>query len=194
MTRPKKSPGAGRRDFLKRGALAGAAALASPGATLAEPSPSLAHFAESAVRAYKVALTPPMAPVVLVADGMLQEDPIPDRARLSIPKLTMPTLPQADSAAVAEVARLLVGAESPVLIADRLARTPAAMPLLVDLAETLQAAVIDRGGRMNFPSRHPTKRRAARRVRAWVPTRFHSPGSWRTFARRAARCRLTRRK
>ena len=29
------------------------------------------------------------------------------------------------------------------------------MKLLVELAETLQAAVIDQGSRMNFPSRHP---------------------------------------
>src|SRR6202167_2956590 len=29
---------------------------------------SLQHFAESAVRAYKIAMTPPMAPVLLVAD------------------------------------------------------------------------------------------------------------------------------
>jgi acetolactate synthase I/II/III large subunit len=115
---------------------------------------SLTHFAESAVRAYKVALTPPMAPVVLVADGVLQEDPIPDRGKLSIPKLTMPVPPQGDSGAVAEVARLLVSAANPVLIADRLARTPAAMPLLIELAEALQAAVIDKGGRMNFPTRH----------------------------------------
>ena len=41
------------------------------------------------------------------------------------------------------------------LVADRLARTPAAMPLLIELAETLQASVIDQGGRMNFPSLHP---------------------------------------
>ena len=115
---------------------------------------SLTHFAESAVRAYKVALTPPMAPVVLVADGVLQEDPIADRGKLSIPKLAMPVPPQGDSGAVAEVARLLVGAANPVLIADRLARTPAAMPLLIELAEALQAAVIDKGGRMNFPTRH----------------------------------------
>ncbi len=115
---------------------------------------SLTHFAESAVRAYKVAMTPPMAPVVLVVDGMLQEGAL-DRTTLSIPKLTMPALPQGDSGAVAELARLLVGAENPVLIADRLARTPAAMPLLVELAEILQAAVIEKGGRMNFPSHHP---------------------------------------
>src|SRR5689334_9833175 len=35
---------------------------------------SLTHFAESAVRAYRLALTPPMAPIVLVLDGVLQED------------------------------------------------------------------------------------------------------------------------
>ncbi len=35
---------------------------------------SLTHFAESAVRAYKIAMTPPMSPIVLVADGDLQED------------------------------------------------------------------------------------------------------------------------
>ena len=41
------------------------------------------------------------------------------------------------------------------IIADRAARTPAGMKYLVELAETLQAPVIDQGGRMNFPSRHP---------------------------------------
>ena len=39
---------------------------------------SLQHFAESAVRAYKIAMTPPTLPVLLVADAELQEDPIPD--------------------------------------------------------------------------------------------------------------------
>ena len=41
------------------------------------------------------------------------------------------------------------------IIADRAARTPAGMTLLVELAEALQAPVIDQGGRMNFPTRHP---------------------------------------
>src|SRR6266481_8501893 len=49
---------------------------------------SLDHFAESAVRAYKIAMTPPMAPVLLVADGELQEGAIPDDAKFHIPKLT----------------------------------------------------------------------------------------------------------
>jgi thiamine pyrophosphate-dependent acetolactate synthase large subunit-like protein len=116
---------------------------------------SLTHFAESAVRAYQVALTPPMAPVVLVLDGGLQEHPLLKSERLPIPKLSMPAPPQGERGAVEEAARLLVAAEHPVLVADRLARTPQGMTLLVELAETLQAAVIDQGSRMNFPSRHP---------------------------------------
>jgi acetolactate synthase-1/2/3 large subunit len=118
---------------------------------------SLPHFAESAVRAYKISMTPPMMPVLLVIDGGLQEDPIsPEvQGRLRIPKLTLASPPQGDAGAVAEAARLLVGAQNPVIVADRLARTPAGMARLIELAETLQAAVVDQGGRMNFPSRHP---------------------------------------
>lgn len=116
---------------------------------------SLGHFAESAVRAYKVAMTPPMAPVVLVLDGHLQEGPIARDAALRVPKLTIPVPPQGESGAVEEAARMLVDAEYPLLVADRLARTPRGMELFVELAETLQAAVIDRGSRLNFPTRHP---------------------------------------
>ena len=118
---------------------------------------SLPHFAESAVRAYKIAMTPPMMPVVVVIDGGLQEDPIPTEvaSRLRVPKLTVATPPQGDSGAVAEAARLLVNAQNPVIVADRLARTPAGIANLVELAEVLQAPVIDQHGRMNFPSGHP---------------------------------------
>jgi acetolactate synthase-1/2/3 large subunit len=116
---------------------------------------SLAHFAESAVRAYKIAMTPPMGPVVLVADSGLQETPVADNATLRAPKLTLPAPPQGDAGAVAELARLLVAAEYPVLVADRAVQTPAGMAALVELAETLQAVVVDQGGRLNFPSRHP---------------------------------------
>src|SRR5436190_2024559 len=106
---------------------------------------SLPHFAESAVRAYKIAMTPPMMPVMVVIDGGLQEDPIPTESasRLRVPKLTVATPPQGDSGAVAEAARLLVNAQNPVIVADRAARTPAGIARLVELAETLQAPVID---------------------------------------------------
>jgi acetolactate synthase-1/2/3 large subunit len=119
-----------------------------------QPS-SLQHFAESAVRAYKVATTPPMAPVLLSLDAELQENPIADPEGLTIPKLAKVTAPQGDSAAVAEAAKLLVAAQNPVLIADRMARTPAGLARLVELAETLQCPVIDMAGRLNFPTLHP---------------------------------------
>jgi thiamine pyrophosphate-dependent acetolactate synthase large subunit-like protein len=116
---------------------------------------SLEHFAESAVRAYTLAATPPMGPVLIVADSELQERPLAADFKLRIPKATPSAPPQADMAAVAEVATLLVAAEMPVIVADRAARTPAGLASLIELAEALHAAVIDQGGRMNFPSRHP---------------------------------------
>ena len=79
---------------------------------------SLGHFAESSVRAYKIAMTPPHAPVVLVADAMLQEEPMPDadRTRLRVPTLSRALPPIGDSGAVGELARMLVAAENPVII------------------------------------------------------------------------------
>jgi len=116
---------------------------------------SLDHFAESAVRAYKIATTPPMAPVLLVADGELQEGAIPDDAKFHIPKLTHAMPPQGDSGSVAEAARMLVAAENPVILLERTARTADGLQYTVELAEILQAPVVDLAARMNFPSQHP---------------------------------------
>jgi acetolactate synthase I/II/III large subunit len=118
---------------------------------------SLSHFAESSVRAYKIAMTPPYEPVVIVADQTLQEEPMPaeDRRTARIPKLSLSTPPAGDSGAVAEAAKMLVEAENPILVAGRAARTANGLKLLVELAETLQAPVQDRHFRMNFPNRHP---------------------------------------
>ncbi|MDH4063975.1 MAG: thiamine pyrophosphate-binding protein [Acidobacteriota bacterium] len=122
---------------------------------------SLPHFAESAMRAYMIATTPPYGPVVLVADAVLQEEAIPeaDRSRLRVPKLTPATPPAADAGAVAELAQMLVAAENPRIITGRPARTPQGLARLVELAELLQAPVQDMRFpmRMNFPSRHPLK-------------------------------------
>src|SRR5205814_1838007 len=51
--------------------------------------------------------------------------------------------------------------ENPVIIASRCARTPAGMTLLVELAEALQAGIVDQHRRMNFPTRHPLNGGAA---------------------------------
>jgi acetolactate synthase I/II/III large subunit len=113
---------------------------------------SLQHFAESAVRAYKVATTLPREPVVLVLDTELQEKPVP-KNEPRIPKFVPDSAPQADSGSVAEMARLLVAAQNPVIIAGRVARSQAGMDHFIAFAETLQVPVIDPGG--NLPSQHP---------------------------------------
>jgi Thiamine pyrophosphate-requiring enzymes [acetolactate synthase, pyruvate dehydrogenase (cytochrome), glyoxylate carboligase, phosphonopyruvate decarboxylase] len=114
---------------------------------------SLPAFAESAVRAYKIAMTPPMEPVLLVVDHDLQLRPM--GAVPKIPRLVMPSPPAGETGAVREAARLLVAAENPRINAGRMARTPNGIALLVELAELLQAAVNGGGDRVNFPSRHP---------------------------------------
>ena len=115
---------------------------------------SLQHFAESVMRAYKIATLPPMGPVLITADGDLAEETVHDEKRLKIPKLTMSIPSQGDSAAVAEAAKLLLAAEHPVILADRASRSQEGMTRLVELAEALNAPVCDIGGRMNFPTTH----------------------------------------
>jgi len=116
---------------------------------------SLQHFGESMVRAYKLTMTPPMEPVIITADGDLQEDPIEGTDAPTIPRYTAASPPAGDMATVREVAKLLVNAELPLIVADRAARTPEGMRLLVELAETLACPVIDQGSRANFPNTHP---------------------------------------
>jgi acetolactate synthase I/II/III large subunit len=109
------------------------------------------------VRGYRVAMTPPMGPVMLMLDSELQERPIPTdnpSGPLHIPKLSMPTRPQGDPGAVAELARLLANAKSPMIVADLYAQSQEGVDRLVELAELLQAPVSS-VGRMNFPSHHP---------------------------------------
>jgi len=114
---------------------------------------SLQHFAESAVRAYKIMMTPPSAPVLLVADSDLAETKIENESAIRIPKLTLSAPPQGDAGAVVEAAKLLVEAENPIIFASR-ARSQEGMDLMVRLAETLQAPL--QGG---LPSRHPFSQR-----------------------------------
>ncbi len=117
---------------------------------------SLQHFAQSFVRAYKIATTPPYGPVMISLDAGLQQEPVRNHGseKLYIPKFVPTAPPQGDSGAVKEAARLLVAAQNPVIVADRCARTPAAIPLLVELAELLGAHVIDQNSRVNFPKTH----------------------------------------
>jgi acetolactate synthase-1/2/3 large subunit len=76
-----------------------------------------------------------------------------DRAALRVPRLALPSPPAGDPAAVTEVAKLLVAAENPLILAGNVARDEEGMRLLVELAETLQAPV--QGGGRGMPNQHP---------------------------------------
>ncbi len=115
----------------------------------------LQHYAQSFVRAYKIAMTPPYGPVAISLDAGLQQEPIKNNGeKLYIPRYVASSPPQGDTGGVKEAARLLANAQNPVIVADRAARTENGVRLLVQLAELLQAQVIDQGGRMNFPKTH----------------------------------------
>ena len=115
---------------------------------------SLQHFAESAVRAYRITMTAPMEPVMICLDMELQEHPIPNAGKLRIPQVTRLSQPQGDSSALREAAKLLVAAEKPVIVADRACRSQQGVNLMVELAEALGAPVVNNGWRMNFPNTH----------------------------------------
>lgn len=115
---------------------------------------SLQAFADAAMRAYRVAMTPPMEPVALSVDTHLQEAPIALDATLRIPKLSPVVPPVGERSAVAETAKLMCAAEHPLIVVDRAVRTERGQALVVELAELLNAGVIDQYGRQNFPSRH----------------------------------------
>jgi len=122
---------------------------------------SAEHFAQSFVRMYKIATTPPYGPVMMSLDGGLQTEAARDYGQpLYIPKFFASAPPQGDLGAVKEAARLLANAERPVIVVDRTARSQEGVDLLVQLAELLQAPVVDQGNRMNFPNTHPLSRPA----------------------------------
>src|SRR6185295_18605179 len=117
---------------------------------------SLQHFAQSFVRAYKIAMTPPYGPVMISLDAGLQQEPVKTHGgdKLYIPRYVPTAPPAGDGGAVKEAAKLLAEAQNPVIVADRMARTPNGLKLLVQLAEALQARVVDQGSRTNFPRTH----------------------------------------
>jgi thiamine pyrophosphate-dependent acetolactate synthase large subunit-like protein len=62
--------------------------------------------------------------------------------------------PEADAKSIAAVAQAMAHAANPVIVVDRTTRSQAGVELLVKLAESLNAPVIDLYGRMNFPTNH----------------------------------------
>ncbi|MGA2715550.1 MAG: thiamine pyrophosphate-binding protein, partial [Bryobacteraceae bacterium] len=114
---------------------------------------SLGHFSQSMVRAYNIAMTPPMGPVLIVANAELQKDPMPANPP-RIPKLARTSPPAGDPAAIEEAAKMLVAAQRPKILTERAARSQNGMKLVTELAETLQATVVSTD-RLDISNVHP---------------------------------------
>src|SRR5688572_908138 len=112
----------------------------------------LTQFTSGMLRAYKLMMTPPMAPVLMVVDSRIQKDALTRRP--AIPPLVMPAPPAADLGAVREIAKQLVTAQNPRIVAGRAVRTQAGLQRMVELAELLQIPVNPGNERVNFPTRH----------------------------------------
>jgi acetolactate synthase-1/2/3 large subunit len=134
---------------------------------------SLTHFGESAVRAYKIAMTPPMAPVLLVLDTEMQEGPIPEHEKLVIPKLSKTAPVVGDPGAVAECAQLLVDASNPVIVADHCTRTQAGIETSGH-ADAPPSAEMNSRRRISHPSEPPvlTAVYGDHEYRVWPPGRI----------------------
>jgi acetolactate synthase-1/2/3 large subunit len=114
---------------------------------------SLQQFGEEIMKASSMSMTPPFEPALVIVDADLAENPVGETP-IPMPKF-VPVRPSvADPGALAEVAKLLVNAKNPVIVADRAARSQAGMDQLVQLAESLQIPVMDLANRMNFPWNH----------------------------------------
>ena len=124
---------------------------------------SLAATPESIVRALRLMTTEPQAPVYICTDTEHLEESA-DRARrafdLDLGRFPAPAPTPPDPAALDQVARWLVEARRPVVIADLVGRSQVAFDALIELAELLALPVIDPEGEywknaLNFPTRHP---------------------------------------
>lgn len=117
---------------------------------------SVGAAVESILRAYRLMRAEPTGPVYVCLDAPLQEDPL--QAGVTLPadlqRWTAQAPVQADSAGLRQAADWLAGARRPLILADRVGRSPEGVQALRGLAEQLGAPVVDLGARFNFPNTH----------------------------------------
>lgn len=104
-------------------------------------------------RAYNEAITPPMAPTLVVVNSEIQKD---NAMGAVVPKYTPPQFVTADPTRIREIAKGLVDAQNPRIAVGRL-RTPEGVNRAVELAELVGActSTAATNGPMSFPQRHP---------------------------------------
>jgi len=117
---------------------------------------SVAAAEESLLRGMQLSTTAPCGPVYIVLDVTTQEDPF--EAAHDLPNVTrFKTIPQSapDPVLLEQAARLLIEAESPVILSGRVSRNAQAWHERVKLAEQLDAHVFtDLKVGASFPSQH----------------------------------------
>jgi thiamine pyrophosphate-dependent acetolactate synthase large subunit-like protein len=104
-------------------------------------------------RAYNEAITPPMAPTLVVLSSEIQKENVPNA---KVPAYKPPVFPTVDITHAKEIAKGLVSAQNPRIAVGRL-RTPEGVKRSVELAELVGActSTAATGGPMSFPQRHP---------------------------------------
>ena len=114
-------------------------------------------------RALQLATSQPTGPVYLSVPREAGQAPISGVQRFPTLDYLTPAGPAAaDPVMIREAAKILVKADSPIFVVERLGRNPRAVPFLVELAETLAARVHVAGYRYNFPQPHPLKEPVSR--------------------------------
>jgi acetolactate synthase I/II/III large subunit len=105
-------------------------------------------------RAYNEAITPPMAPTLVVLGSEIQKDNAPNA---KVPAYVPPRFPTIDATTAKAIAKGLVEAQNPRIAVGRL-RTPEGIKRSVELAELVGActSTAATGGPMSFPQRHPS--------------------------------------
>ena len=117
---------------------------------------TVADFPASFGRAYRIATTEPCGPVYLCYDAGLQESRLESPIDVSaVAAAGRPSPVQADPAAIRRAADVFARAERPVIVTEFTGRHERAFSELIALAEETASAVVDLGGRVNFPNRHP---------------------------------------
>jgi thiamine pyrophosphate-dependent acetolactate synthase large subunit-like protein len=111
---------------------------------------------ESLIRAYGQMMTEPRAPVYVCFDAGYLEDSLPPGFSIpDVKKYPTPEGPAADPEALRRIARELVSASAPLIVAGRTGRRKQSVGLLVQLAELVGASVVDLGHSFSFPNTHP---------------------------------------
>jgi len=114
---------------------------------------SLDQFRESTTRGYSIMTTPPFGSALIVVDADLAENPA-EHTSMPVAPFHPVRPPVGDPASVEQIAKLLVGAQNPLIVTSRFSRTPEGPELLVRLAELLEIPVIDTNDRVNMPTNH----------------------------------------